>query len=136
MRRQQRDEAGAAVGQANQAIARIDLQIESIQSERQRLRQQAQGQRVGSISVDSLMAGGRYDLQLQNDSLALNQTRGELEQELQRRQLALTQAETEVKRFEQLEEKERAAYWAEELRREQAEADEATSRRYTIARKR
>ena len=65
---------------------------------------------------------------------SLNETRAELMKELQRRQTALTDAEAEVKRFERLEEKERTAFHLLELRREQAEADDATARRYTIAR--
>jgi flagellar FliJ protein len=136
LRRQERDQAGSAVGQANEAIARVDQQIESIGLERQSLRWSSGNNRVGSISVDALLAGGRYDLQLQAQIQSLTETRGEMLQELERRQKALTEAEAEVKRFERLEEKERAAYRVQEIRREQAEADEATARRYTIERQR
>ena len=136
LRRQERDQAGSAVGQANEAIARVDQQIESIGLERQSLRWSSGNNRVGSISVDALLAGGRYDLQLQAQIQSLTETRGEMLQELERRQKTLTEAEAEVKRFERLEEKERAAYRVQEIRREQAEADEATARRYTIERQR
>lgn len=132
----ERDEAGAAVGQANEAIGRIDDQIESIHAQRQALRRGASDNRVGNVSVDTLLADGRYDLQLEADIRALRQTRSELVQELERRQGTLMAAELEVKRFERLEEKERAAFYAEASRREQAEADEATARRYTIERQR
>lgn len=132
----ERDEAGAAVGQANEAIGRIDDQIESIHAQRQALRKGSSDNRVGDVSVDTLLADGRYDLQLEADIRALQQTRSELVQELERRQGTLMATELEVKRFERLEEKERAAFYAEASRREQAEADEATARRYTIERQR
>jgi flagellar protein FliJ len=136
LRRRERDEAGAAVGKANEAIQRIDEQVEAIRLERRRVNEQAARQRVGTISVDSLLAAGRYDLQLLADEHALQQTRGQLVQELERRQVKLLAAEAELKRFERLEENERVAYQAEMLRREQLEADEATSRRFIRQRNR
>jgi len=136
LRRRERDEAGAAVGQANEAIGRIDDQSEAIRVQRQALREGASQNRVGDVSVDALLARGRYDLQLQAEIHALSDTRAKLVQELERRQLALVAAEAEVKRFERLEEKERTASYAEALRREQAEADDATATRYTIERQR
>ena len=136
LRRRERDQAGAAVGQANEAIRRIDDQTDAIERERQAMREGSRGERVGVISVDNLLAGGRYDLQLQAEIQSLHDTRSELIQELERRQLALANAESEVKRFERLEEKDRAAFHALARRREQAEADEASSRRYTIERQR
>ena len=74
-------------------------------------------------------------MQLQAEIQSLNETRAELMKELLRRQAALTAAEAEVKRFEKLEEKERTLFHVLERRREQAEADDATARRYTIARR-
>jgi flagellar FliJ protein len=136
LRRRERDEAGAAVGQANAAIGRIDEQSKAIQGERQSLREGASEHRVGSIRVDGLLARGRYEIQLEAEIQSLGETRAELIRELERRQLVLVASEAEVKRFERLEEKERAACHALELRREQAEADDATARRYTIERRR
>lgn len=136
LRRRERDAAGAAVGQANEAIRRIDEQTETIERERRALREGKSHERVGSISVDALLAKGRYDLQLQAEMQSLNHTRSELIQELQRRQIALIAAETEVKRFERLEQKDRSEYHAQAVRREQAEADDATACRYTIKRQR
>jgi flagellar FliJ protein len=136
LRQEQRDQAGAAVGQAHQAIHRIEEQLAAIELQRQALRDSSAVARVGSISVDSLLASGRYDLHLQADAEALQATRSMLAQELQRRQLALAAAEAEVKRFERLEEKDRSAHLARQARREQAEADEATACRHTIKRQR
>jgi flagellar FliJ protein len=136
LRRRERDEAGAAVGQANAAIGRIDEQSKAIQRERQSLRERASEQRVGSVSVDALLTKGRYEIQLEAEIQSLAETRAELIKELERRQDALVASEAEVKRFERLQEKERAACHVLELRREQAEADDATARRYTIERRR
>jgi flagellar FliJ protein len=132
LRRQERDEAGAAVGQANEAIRRVDEQTVAIRDQRKALRDETSHDRQGNVSVDALLARGRYDLQLQTEIQSLNDTSLELVQELGRRQQAFIAAEAEAKRFERLEEKERTAAAAEGLRREQAEADEDSARRYTL----
>jgi len=136
LRRQQRDEVGASVGQAVAAIAQVDRQVAEVEQERLRLRQDDSRGRVGSVSVDSLLTSGRYDLQLQADISSLQQTRVQLVQELERRQTALSMAESEVKRFEKLEEKDRAEHRLQMLCKEQAEADDATARRFTLQRQR
>ena len=136
LRRRQRDEVGSAVGQAHQAIRRVDEQVEAIQRERMMLRQNSQQQRSGAVSVDGLLVQGRYDLQLQAQLQSLAKTRGELLQELQRRQHALVAAESEVRRFEKLEEKDRNVFVQAMLRRQQAEADDASASRYIIDRQR
>lgn len=136
LRRQQRDEAGAAVGQANEAIRRVDEQTDAIQRERQSFRRRDGEDRIGKVSVDALLARGRYDLQLQAEIQTLSETRSKLMQELQRRQQLLVNAQAEVKRYERLQENDRKAYHAQVLKHEQAEADDATARRYTIERRR
>lgn len=136
LRRQIRDDAGIAMGQAIAAITRIDQQSEQIEQRRMELRQDASAQRIGNLSVDSLLAGGRYDLQLQAELHALAETKSKLLQELDRRKQALAAAEAEVKRFERLEEKDRQKFLTLQAKREQAESDDATSRRYTLMRRR
>ena len=136
LRRRQRDDVGAAVGQAHEAIRRVDEQTATIESERRSLRQSSQTQRLGDVSVDGLLVQGRYDLQLQAQIQSLARTRGELVQELQRRRHALVAAEAEVRRFEKLEEKDRVAFRMATLRREQAESDDANTSRYIIDRQR
>ncbi|MGI9472239.1 MAG: flagellar export protein FliJ [Rubripirellula sp.] len=136
LRRRERDEAGAHVGQANEAMERIREQIRSKQNERTSLRENANSNRVGPVSVDSLLAKGRYDLQLQGDIRSLEETHGELKQELERRQASLVVAESELKRFEKLHERAEAKYREEIYKREQAEAEDATTRRYIIQRQR
>jgi len=130
--RRTRDEAGADVGKANEAIQKIDEQTESLLDQRNMMLQQAGRSRIGSISSDSILSQGRYDAQLQSDIHSLGETRDQLEQELQRRQQALIAAEAEVKRFERLEENEIATYRTTQQRREQAESDEAAATRYLM----
>ncbi len=130
LRRRERDEAGAAVGQANQAIAKIDQQRQEIADQRAALRQQSGEALVGNVSVDALLSSGRYDVQLQGDVDSILQTRRQLVIELERRQQALMLAEAEVKKYEKLEEGERREYNANQLRIAQREADDATSRKY------
>src|SRR6056297_3100605 len=107
LRRRERDEAGAAVGQANEAIGRIDRQRQNLNDQRTDLRRQTAPPREGKLSVDRLLSAGRFDMQLEADDRALLQTRGELVQELARRQQKLVLAEAELKRVEKLQERER-----------------------------
>lgn len=132
LRRRERDEAGAEVGQANEAIRRVDEQREALKQQRVDLRLSPSASRKGNVSVDRLLTAGRYDIQLEADAEALSDTRGKLIQELARRQEKLKQAEAELKRFEKLREHEKSSHQAELLRREQAEADDATNRRFAM----
>lgn len=134
LRRRERDQAGAAVGQADAAIRKIDDQIAAVSDERDQLRQQTSASLRGSLSVDTLLSQGRYDLQLQAQTESLTQTRHQLLEERERRHQQLIEAEAEVKRFERLEQRQRDAYLSEQRSREQSESDDATSRRYTLAR--
>lgn len=136
LRRRQRDQAGAAVGQASEAIHRVDTQIEAIRAEQISLRENADASRTGVVSVDNLLSKGRYNMQLQVEVDSLQQTRSQLVQERSRRQSRLVDAEAELKRFEKLEQNDRAAHIAQSLRREQAEADDDAGRRYSLKRQR
>lgn len=130
LQRNHREEARAEVGKAQTAIARIDQQAAQLHQQRGELQTAAQSSRVGAVSVDQMLAHGRYDALLLTDLRALRETRAQLEQELARRQAILVQAETEVKRYERLEESERRAYESERQKRQQALLDEAASIRY------
>lgn len=136
LRRQQRDEAAASLGQASEAIAKVNAQIDEIKSERVNLRDQDDVNRHGDVSVDALLAHGRYDLQLQADIGALKSTVAELTVEMDRRRVKLVDAEAELKRFEKLKENEEAEFRALESKRENAETDEVSSRRYILQRQR
>ena len=132
LRCRDRDQAGTAVGKANEAITRIDEQREELNRQRVRLRDSSVGKRTGNVSVDRLLTAGRFDMQLPAEQESLLQTRAELVQELARRQQKLAEAEAEVKRLEKLEQRDRDLHLTEMRRREQAEIDDATSRRYAL----
>ena len=136
LRRQQRDEAGAALGQASEAIVNVTTQIDDINRERAALRDTEAVNRQGDISVDALLAHGRYDLQLQADIGSLESTVAELTAEMDRRRVKLVEAEAELKRFEKLKENDEAEFRALESKREQAESDEVSNRRYILQRQR
>jgi flagellar FliJ protein len=136
LRRQERDEVGAAVGQANAAIDKVNEHVDEKQHERMLLRDGSNVSRRGDVSVDALLSLGRYDLQLQADIGALNLTLGELITELERRRGKLVDAEAELKRFQKLRDNAELEFRALETKREHAEADEVTTRRYTIQRQR
>ena len=136
LRRQQRDEAGAALGQANEAITKVNAQIDEIKAERVALRNTDDVNRQGHVSVDALLAHGRYDLQLQADVGALQSTVAELTDEMEKRRATLVEAEAELKRFEKLKENEEAEFRALQSKREKAEADEVSTRRYALQRQR
>ena len=104
LRRQQRDEAAADLGLANEAIVKVARQIDEINRERAVLRDTQNMNRQGDISVDALLAHGRYDLQLQADIGSLESTVAELTAEMDRRRAKLVEAEAELKRFEKLKE--------------------------------
>lgn len=136
LRRQQRDEAGAALGQANEAIDKVNAQIDQIKTERVALRNTDDVKRQGDVSVDALLAHGRYDLQLQADVGALQSTIAELTAEMEKRRAILVEAEAELKRFEKLKENDEAEFRALQSKRDNAEADEVSTRRYTLQRQR
>ena len=107
--------------------------VKSLNRQRIELRQHSSAPRHGRLSVDRLLAAGRYDIQLEADAQALLHTRSELIQELARRQQKLVEAEAELKRFEKLRQHDQERQEAKLLRREQAEADDATGRRFARA---
>lgn len=133
LRRRQRDEAGAAVGQALEAISKIQQQRGDIESERKQIRMDTSVQLAGRLSVDRLLTHGRYEMQLANQAESLLETDEQLLQALAQRQRRLVEAEAEVKRFERLEERERVAFHQELRRREQHESDDAAGRRHSMA---
>ena len=130
--RRQRDQAAVDLGQAGEAIARVQSEMEAIESKRLAAREAGGQARTGEISVDDLLTRGRYDLQLEAEIHSLQQTLRQLEAEADRRRTALVEAEAEVKRFERLQEKDRTQYLAQQRRQEQFEADDDTCRRYTL----
>lgn len=136
LRRQERDEVGIAVGQANASIKKVNEQIDEKELEWTSLRDGSEANRRGNLSVDALLSLGRYDLQLQADIQTLKSTLSELITEMERRRGKLVEAEAELKRYEKLRERAELEFRALESKRELAEADEVTTRRYIIQRQR
>jgi len=145
LRCRERDEAGRELGKANEAIRRVDEQIQELQQKRDEIRKLAAGMfqndtdgrpersSTQSISVDRVLQQGRYDLQLQAEQIGLRATKETLVKELQRRREVLIDAEAEVKRLERLRETQKIEYRYLELQREQAESDDLTTARLIIA---
>lgn len=135
-----RVEIGGEVGKATEAIRRVDQQIEFLQQQRNEIRDQTAAKFAGSspsgtrsVSADSMLQAGRYDLQLAGEINSLANTRQTLEVELDRRRGLLVEAEVEVKRLERLRETQARAHRHSTLRFEQAEADDLTTSRMVIA---
>lgn len=134
-RERQRDEAGAAVGQALEAIARIEQQRQEILQAQVDARASATTARIGVIAVDRLIADGRFAVQLELELRGLDETRQQLLEALDQRQQRLVLAEAEVKRFERLRELDREAEHREQQRRDQLSLDEAVTNRYLMQRR-
>ena len=135
IQKQDRDEVGAAVGQANEAVRKIDDRITETLEQIKESRSEQSGGQVGTVSVDAMLTQDRYKLQLQADHQSLLETRESLLQEVRRRQGFLALAEAEVKKFEKLCEHDRESYTKQQLKREQEEIDDRVSARYIMQRR-
>ncbi|MFG0256091.1 MAG: flagellar export protein FliJ [Rhodopirellula sp. JB053] len=143
LRQRRRDEVGAEVGKATEAIERVDEQIELLQTQRDGVRNDAAARLANSgadgatrVAVDRVIQEGRYDMQLSAEQVALRDTRAKLEVELNRRRGLLVEAEAEVKQLERLRETQMAEHRQLQLQVEQAEADDLTTARMVIAQRR
>lgn len=129
LRARERDEAGASVGQANQAIAKIEEQMADVDARRLELKQNLERMSASpQPMVDHLLNSGRYDLQMLAERQSLDDTRAKLTQERDRRLSRLTEVEQEVKRLERLREIDLEEHRERERKLEQAEIDEAAAR--------
>ena len=133
--RLRRDQVGAEVGKASAAIEKIDEQLDKLAAERADAIGRSNQSRQGTISVDALIAHGRYDSILKADLRALSETRAKLEHELGRRRQKLVAAEADVKRYERLEEKQRDSHRLEQQRRQQVATDEAATVQFLMKRR-
>ncbi len=131
-RERQRDEAGAAVGLAVQAINHVDEQRLELMNQLAEVKSSPELNRVGDLSINRLLADGRYSMQLEIEIRTLDDTRRQLVEALHARQEKLVLAEAEVKRFERLKEIDREAEEKEYQRREQLSIDETVTNRYLM----
>lgn len=122
-----RDEVGREVSQAYEAVAKIDERIGEVQMQLDAAKREQQS--ISVDRVDSLLAAGRYQLQLKADLQQLEQTRQQLQVEAQRRVDRLREAQAEVQKFEHLRVIAAEKLLADQNQRMQAEIDEFNSRR-------
>lgn len=135
LRARQRDEAGADVGKASEAMDRIESQIADIDQQLRESRDAAASAIASaSLSADRMLHQGRFDLQLQAEKQSLQQTLAQLAQELERRRGLLMQCEAEVKRLERLRESQQTQHRTEQARREQAVIDDQAAGRHRMNR--
>ncbi|MCC9655720.1 flagellar export protein FliJ [Rhodopirellula halodulae] len=136
LRARERDEAGAEVGKAEEAIQKINDQITDIDRQREAIRtEKHQTLQQANVSVDQMLHQGRYDVQLHADQVSLRQTLTQLHEELNKRRDKLILAEAEVKRLERLRETQLAEHRMLVAKQEQAEADDLTSARVLLRRR-
>ncbi|MEM9366906.1 MAG: flagellar export protein FliJ [Planctomycetota bacterium] len=131
---QQRDAAGGELAKANEAIVKIESQINTLMAQRDAARKEASRVTAAShVKVDAMLQRGRYDVQLQAEIAQLQQTLAQLHVERDRRQDTLLQQQQEVKRMEQLRERQREEHVLDVKRREQKELDDIVSMRQIMA---
>ncbi len=135
LKKSDRDKTGASLGQANEAVGKIETQIAQILEQIETLRAGHREGRVGTVSVDAMLTRERYELQLQADHQALLETQASLLQEVHHRQMLLALAEAEVKKFEKLRQREHETHTKRQLKREQEEIDDLASARYRMKRR-
>lgn len=129
--RQQRDQAGKEVGDAEQAIRILQQQATDLETERTGVQQVSQSLRQGAeLSVDRLLNQGRYDLQLAAQLEDLRKKTKQVEDERERRLTVLREANAEVRRLERLQEKQWAQWQQAEQQRQQAALDDLAAGRY------
>ncbi len=129
--RQQREQAGREVGDAEQAIGILQQQVTDLKTERAGLQQVSQSLRQGSVlSVDRLLNQGRYDLQLAAQLEDLRGKTKQVEDERERRLAVLREADAEVRRLEKLQEQQWAQWQQAEQQRQQAALDDLAAGRY------
>jgi flagellar protein FliJ len=128
LRLRQRDEAGLEVGKVLEAIAKVESQIDDIHREVSSLQQSQFDFRMGAVSVEKLLVGGRYLLQLEQDRKTLQETLAKLGQEYERRRNRLADAQAELKKFEILQDRQIEKEREVQGRRDQEISDEAAAR--------
>ena len=131
LRKQERDVAGKAVGDAEQAIEILQNQVTEISDQRDALRQTSSTWRTSqTIQVDRLMNEGRYDLQLVAQLEDLTTKTKQIVAERERRLVRLQEANAEVRRLERLKERQQAEWKQQQLVAEQAMLDDIAAGRY------
>lgn len=131
VRRTERDQRRAELAQAYQAEEILREQRKKLQTEIDLLRQQ-RNISAGTIDVDALIEGSRYEFVLSSQRKTLEEQSGEVSQEIERRRQILVAVDQQVRMLEKLEEKQRQQFQAEQQRKETKELDEIVLMRKSV----
>jgi len=129
LRENERDTVRGLVAEAYAALGQIELRRKELRLERQNLEQESGQRRAGTLSMDRLLADGRYDLQLATDDAQIVAASQKIEVELQRRQQLLADANAAVRQMEILRDNELATWNTHQAKIAQANLDEIAARR-------
>ncbi len=120
-----RDERREELGKAHEAEAILNERKQELDRESQEAAAwQGGGSMIGSINVDRLLGGLRYELVLDAQRQALAQQEEQLQAEIERRRQNLVEADREVRVLEKLRERQLEEYEHQELLKQQKEMDE------------
>ncbi|QEG42735.1 flagellar export protein FliJ [Roseimaritima ulvae] len=134
LRESERDAARQEVADGHQAMGILQQQREDLEQQRQQLRDTAQRRMSeASISVDTMLNQGRYDVQLAAEIQGIASNMAAVEKEIERRQTRLQAADIEVKRLERLRETQQQQWNADQLAAQQADLDEIATLRFARA---
>lgn len=128
LRENERDVARVSLAEAYEALRQIENRRQELAQVRTTLDRESGLRRTGTLSVDRLLADGRYERQLAAEVAQLTATAEKIEAELIRRQAVLAEANASVRQMELLKEKEWADYVASQERLAQANLDEIAGR--------
>lgn len=129
LRENERDTVRGLVAEAYEALRQIELRREELRSERKNHELESSQRRAGTLSMDRLLADGRYDLQLAADDAQIVAASQKIEVELQRRQQLLADANAAVRQMEILRDNELASWNTRQAKIAQANLDEIAARR-------
>ncbi len=120
-----RDERREELGKAHEAEAILNERKQELDREsREAAAWQSGGSMIGSINVDRLLGGIRYELVLDAQRQVLAQQEEQLQAEIERRRQNLVEADREVRVLEKLRERQLEEYEHQELLKQQKEMDE------------
>jgi len=129
LREEERNAARAMIAEANEALRQIEERRQQLADERSQLTLSSTVRRSGPLSMDRLLADGRYDRQLAADDTQMLAAKEKIEIELERRQQALVIANVAVRQIEILRDKDVALWVAAQEKIAQSNLDEIAARR-------
>ncbi len=133
LRETERDQARSHLSEAYEALRRVEEREQQLSQERQQLLIEAQRRRTGTLSIESLLSDGRYELQLEAECRQLRDAASQIQAEIERRQAAVTAANTAVRQLEILKEHDRKAIEIKQDKLVQGYMDEVAARRARLA---